>query len=270
MYLGIDIGGTKTLLAVFDEGGAILERFKFPTSRQYSEFLAQLTQALAKLEHSGFSVAAIAAPGALDRSKDIVTVLGNLPWKNVALRSDIATILNCQAFIENDAKLAAIYEAALHPESQKVLYITVSTGIGVALVSSGKINLDMSDLGGATIMLEHGDKVVPWESFGSGRAIFEKYGKIAAEITDPKAWQDIADNIAIGLIDLIALANPDLVIIGGGVGSHFEKYSKQLIEKLRSYENPLLKIPPVIKATHAEEAVIYGCYRLIMQKQEVK
>ncbi len=42
MYLAIDIGGTKTLLAVFNREGKIVEQLKTPTDHNYDNFLKDL------------------------------------------------------------------------------------------------------------------------------------------------------------------------------------------------------------------------------------
>ncbi|MDZ7785804.1 MAG: ROK family protein [Candidatus Saccharibacteria bacterium] len=68
--------------------------------------------------------------------------------------------------------------------------------------------------------------------------------------------------IAIGLIDVIATLTPEVIIFGGGVGAHFDKYQDRLMEELKIYENPLLTLPKIIQATRPEEAVVYGCYEL--------
>ena len=56
------------------------------------------------------------------------------------------------------------------------------------------------------------------------------------------------------------------MIIGGGVGSHFEKFSAPLNDEMKKLELPMVNIPPIIKAKRAEEAVVYGCYDYINQK----
>src|ERR1019366_6860098 len=104
------------------------------------------------------------------------------------------------------------------------------------------------------ILLEHEGKLQRWEHFASGKAISLKYHQQASEITDSIIWYEIAKNIALGLIDLIALYNPNVVIIGGGVGAHFEKFSKKLGDELKIYQNSMIEIPPIIKAKDAEEA----------------
>lgn len=46
MYLGIDVGGTKTLVASLDDSGVILAQQKFPTPQDYQEFLAELSPSI--------------------------------------------------------------------------------------------------------------------------------------------------------------------------------------------------------------------------------
>ena len=50
MYLGIDIGGTKTLVALFAKSGDIKIQFKFPTPDTYSDFLTELQKTIAKFD----------------------------------------------------------------------------------------------------------------------------------------------------------------------------------------------------------------------------
>ena len=92
----------------------------------------------------------------------------------------------------------------------------------------------------------------------------KKHGKLASEIdeSDTAAWYTISRNIAIGLIDVVATLTPDVIIFGGGVGAHFDKFKDRLLEELKIYENPLLTLPDLVKATHPEEAVVYGCYEM--------
>ena len=47
MIGAVDIGGTKTLVAVFDDSGEIIEQEKFSTSQNYNEFLQNLQSVVA-------------------------------------------------------------------------------------------------------------------------------------------------------------------------------------------------------------------------------
>ena len=109
------------------------------------------------------------------------------------------------------------------------------------------------------IMLEHEGKFVTWESFASGKAIYNKYGKLASEIDDAETWNTIALNIAKGMMVHTPILRPEIVIIGGGVGTHFSKFSTELLRILNEHMEPMY-VPTIVQAVHPEEAVIYGCY----------
>jgi predicted NBD/HSP70 family sugar kinase len=47
MILGIDVGGTKTLLGMFDAEGVLTDSVKFPTPSEYDDFLSELHTNLA-------------------------------------------------------------------------------------------------------------------------------------------------------------------------------------------------------------------------------
>jgi predicted NBD/HSP70 family sugar kinase len=263
MYGAVDIGGTKTLIAVFDKNGKLTEQLKFPTPRDYTTFVKELAASVAKLSTKDFQRTVVAIPGTPDRKHGIGIVFGNLPWANVSIEEDAEKVFKCPVSIENDAKLAALSEAIqLRGEFKKVLYITVSTGIGGGLVINGKIDPDFHDIEPGQMILEHNGRFQQWEDFASGSAIYAKYGKKASEITDASAWYAITRNLAVGLNTLIATLDPDVIVIGGGVGSHLEKFQDRLVEQLKIYENPMTPVPPIRKAKNAEQAVIYGCYEL--------
>lgn len=264
MYVGIDIGGTKTLVAALDDHGVIKERVKFPTPKKYSDFIAELAKTLEGMKHKDFKAGAVAIPAVtIDRIRGIGVNFGNLPWQDVAIRDDVETLTNCPITIENDAKLGGLSESLLLAHKyRKVLYVTVSTGIGLALVVDNVIDSNVLDGGGRTILLEHQGKMVPWESFASGHAIVERYGKRASDINDEATWKKITRDLSLGLIELIAVTEPDVIIIGGSVGTYFDKYGNLLDDALQKYHLPLATIPPVIGAQRAEDAVVYGCYDL--------
>jgi len=263
MFGAIDIGGTKTLLSTFDESGKLTENIRFETPKNYIEFIKEVESQSVNIDISKLKVMSVAIPGLLNKIKGIGIAFGNLPWENIPIKKDVEKIFKCPVLIENDAKLAGLSEAIeLKKKYHKVLYITVSTGIGGGLIIDNKIDPDFDTMEVGHMLFEHDGKLQEWEKFASGRAIVAKFGKPAKDITDKKDWYIIAHNIAVGLIDLIATLTPDVIIIGGGVGSHFEKFEDRLNEDLKIYESNLLTIPPILKAQNAEQAVIYGGYYL--------
>lgn len=252
-------------MATFDQHGNIKETNKFKTPVDYIDFINILASSVAKLSTTNFKAACVAAPGRINRKHGVAIAFGNLPWKNVPLARDVERIANCPTLIDNDANLAGLSEANLLNGYERVLYITISTGIGTGLITKGIIDPEHADSEGGAILLEHKGKNQKWESFASGKAIVATYGKLAGEINDEATWKLISSDIAKGMSNLIAILQPDVIIIGGGVGTHFKKYEKTLQKALKKYETPLTPIPPVKGAKRPEDAVVYGCYELIRQ-----
>jgi fructokinase len=270
MYLGIDIGGTKTLLARFTRDGGLQETLKFPTPKDYVEFKKELANNVARITTKPWAMAAVAGPGKVDHDKGEVEVFGNLKWTHTPLIATVKAIAGCEVLLENDAKLAGLSEARLlKPIPHKVLYLTVSTGIGGAIIVDGKLDKDLSDAEVGWMLHERDGKIVTWESFASGKAIVKRFGKRASDITDPHVWKLISHDIALGLIDVNAIIQPNIVIIGGGVGTYFAKFKKPLNDELKKYESPLVKTPRVIGAKNPEQAVIFGCYQLMKDHMKV-
>ncbi|MDB5185465.1 MAG: hypothetical protein JWN38_1273 [Candidatus Saccharibacteria bacterium] len=262
MYLGVDIGGTKTLLAVLNNDGVIRESRKFPTPKTYDNFLLELRHAALQLEHREFRAAGVAVPGVLDRRHGRIRNLGNLGWKNENILADCEKIFDCPVVIENDANLGALSESKLQPADKKILYITISTGIGTGVTYDRQLVPALLDIEGGNIELPFRNQLRVWEDFASGRAIYQHFGKKAADITDPAAWKYIARNLALGFFENIAVVQPDLIIIGGSIGTYYDRYHKFLADELKKYETPMVPLPRIIQAKRPEEAVVYGCYDL--------
>lgn len=262
MYLGVDIGGTKTLVAALSDNGEMAASVKFATPENYDEFLRELKKVLRELPFDDFRAGCVAAPGTIDRSRGVFEHGGNLHWMNVPLQHDVERLTHCPMLIENDANLAGLSEAMLLQKQQKVLYITVSTGIGTGFIVNQRIDPSLADSEGGELMLQRGDQVLQWESFASGKAITKRYGKRASEITDPATWKAISKDLAIGIIDLLAVTQPDTIVIGGGVGNYLERFHDLLVAQLKRFETPMVPIPPIVKAQRPDQCVIYGCYDL--------
>lgn len=260
------MGGTKTLLAVFSPEGQILKQAKLATPKKYNEFLSELKNALPEFEEYHFTAGCCALPGRIDRKNGVGVRLGNLAWQNVPIKDDLESILgSIRVFIENDAKLAGLSEALNHKEYKKVVYLTISTGIGIGIIINGKIDPDLADSEVGNMLLEHNGKLQKWEDFASGRAFKERYGKLASETENPKIWSEYVDSLVVGFDATLAAFQPEIVIVGGGVGAHFDKFGSLLIDRLKKLTNKMVPIPPIVQAKRPEEAVIYGCYDFIRQ-----
>ncbi len=270
MIGAVDIGGTKTLIAVFDDAGTLTEQIKFATPTEYENFKIELATNVAKLATKEFEHIVVAAPGKINRNTGVVEAFGNLDWVDVPIQAEVSEVFGQKVLLENDARLAGLSEGLLlYPKYRKTLYVTISTGIGSGYVIDGKLDPDFLDMEVGQMLFEYEGKLRDWEDFASGKAFQAKFGHRVSETKadDSKAWYWFARNIAIGLSNLSATLTPDAIVIGGGAGAHLEKFQDRLTEELKIYHNPMIFVPPVLPAQRPEEAVIYGCYAYARQQR---
>ncbi|HEX9594986.1 MAG TPA: ROK family protein [Candidatus Saccharimonadales bacterium] len=265
MYIGVDIGGTKTLIALLNSAGKILKHQKYPTDERFGDFAKDLVHALREdFMTDEVEGIAIAAPGQIDYQSGEGKIFGNLPWHNVPLASVVKEAFNVPVIVENDANAAAIAEArSLDKPASIAVYVTISTGIGTGIVLDGKLDEHFRRSEGGWMHFEHKGEIMIWEKFASGLALYERYGKYARELEDEDAWQEVAYNIALGLSNIATLLTPEVIIIGGSIGQYLPKYQKYLEESMDKLKEKMYDLPRLVQAKHPEEAVVYGCYEML-------
>jgi predicted NBD/HSP70 family sugar kinase len=262
MIIAVDTGGTKTLVAAFSKSGAIIASTKFPTPIDQLEYVGHLVETIRNLCKDTLpEIISVALPDI--KSTSLVPVFSNLPWTNFdvikALRPFFPTSI--RIIVANDAKLGGLGEVrSMLIAPKRALYVTISTGIGTGFVVNGKLSKDLASAEGGHIILEHDGVFQIWEQFASGKAIYTTYGKLAQDIHSKHAWREINKRFLSGFLVLIPVLEPDMIIIGGSIGVHFEKYGTTLEALVNEKLSPTTKRPKFIQASHPEQAVIYGCY----------
>ena len=261
MLVAVDTGGTKTLVASFLEDGRIGEQFKFPTPRTTSEWTTTLKDVLeSHFGNETIDAIVVAMPGIVKNG--VAVWCNNLKWANFDVASTLEGVLGgAPLFVENDANLAGLAETRQLKEIPKLaLYVTISTGIGSGIITEGIINPDLRHSEAGRSLVEFDGVVREWESFASGKAIHKAYGKYARDITSKRIWHNIADRISRGFLAVIPILQPDIIIIGGSIGTYFEHFGKDLHGLLKEHLPAHIPAPKIIQAKHPELAVIYGCY----------
>lgn len=272
-YLGIDVGGTKTLIVVFDGDGNITGQEKIATSQDYKDFLNKVEEVVAKISTNTNVACGLATPGIVNRDDGTVHSFGaNINWKDKNVVKDISKITgDIPVLIENDAKAAGLAEAgALAGRYESVLYLTVSTGIGGAFLNNGQLVKEVRDSEMGHIQLQYEGKTQTWESFASGKAIVERYGKRASDITDEKSWQEIGERIGYGLAVCCDIMQPEAVVFGGGAGQYADKFKGYTSAYLDKYLLPTIRRPVLLAPKYADNSAIHGCFLLLRQHGLVK
>jgi glucokinase len=253
--VAVDIGGTTLKGAVFDRDGHVLAVRTRPTfgvhgraADSVSDLIRQLLDLMRGQDRCPAAVGA-ASPGMVDTRRGVVISAVNLDWAGLPLRARLQEEFALPVALEHDARAAALGEQAARaggPDAaspgplRDFAFIPIGTGIAAAIVTGGRL------VDGATGSAgEFGHiPVVPGgrpcacgqlgciEAYASGPAIEARYtelgggrrsaGQIAASAgQDERAgrvWASAVDALAAGLVALVALTDPAVVIIGGGVG----------------------------------------------------
>lgn len=141
--LAIDVGGTKTLVAVFEDDSvkpSEVDRFPTDPYAGLENFITRLSKVCAKyVDPSNVRYWGLCTAGAVDVSTGRLIWSPNLGWKDVNLYERLSQLFGNQGIVENDCNAAAYGEWSARPGIDSLVYITVSTGIGMGIVSSGRI-----------------------------------------------------------------------------------------------------------------------------------
>ena len=261
MIVVIDTGGTKTLISSFGRNGKMGESIKLPTPSDPKEYVRLVKEVIRNTYNNGeVEVIVLALPGII--KKGVAVWCNTLGWSNFNAAKEFNDLLpGVPLLVENDANLAGLAETrALNPVPVSSLYITISTGIGSGICTNGDIDpgLRLSEAGRA--LVEYKGRVQSWEDFASGHAITKIYKKFARDITSKRTWRQISDRISRGFLAVIPIIQPDIIIIGGSVGTYFDKFGDTLKSILVADLPKHIPCPKIVRAQHPEEAVIYGCY----------
>ncbi len=260
MIIAVDVGGTKTLVGSFQGERQVVNEERFPTPHDERAFLRQLQATLQHFDANNAQAICIAVPGIINRDGTVLRC-ANLPWVNFPLQKLLTAAFGCPIFINNDARLAGLAEANSLPEIPPLcVYVTVSTGIGTGIITHGRLDPALANSEGGHMILQTSGGFRGWETFASGHAIRDEFGKLAADIHDQTDWQIIVDELAIGFQALIPLLQPDVIVIGGSVGMYFERFGSLLVETLTHRLTSYIDVPQIVQAKHPDEAVVYGCY----------
>lgn len=262
MYIGIDIGGSKILVVAGDSRHHILRQAKVETPETAAQGMIEIVHLVEQVA-AGEKVTAIgvAAPGPIDRKRGRLfdTPPRNLTWGPVDIGPQLTNHFHAPVTVEHDAAAGALAEAVIGAAKGKanVLYMTISTGVGIGVVTDGEVYHGLHDTEAATIVVSEGRTSQEFEEVVSGRALKRRFGKYGYQITDPKIWDTYSKDLAVGLHDLITILSPEIVVIGGGVGVHLDRFHDFLVTHLEERKR-LYPLPPIVSAKYVETGTVQG------------
>ena len=155
---GVDIGGTTVKLGLFDESGAVLDKWEIPTAKENGgeKILPDVAQSIrAKIEEKGIAVSDVAgigvgAPGAVDEQGTMVKGAVNLGWSRLNIPDELHKYLDVPVKAANDANVAAFGEMWQGGGKgyRNLVAVTLGTGVGGGIIVEGKILTGATGAGG--------------------------------------------------------------------------------------------------------------------------
>ena len=150
LLLGIDIGGTKAVVALGHANGEILAESRrehwtsgaWPTDLERLEAQSRELLGAAGVREDELDGLGLSAPGPLNPETGIVVEAPNLPgWRQVPVAERIGAAFGVPCRLENDANAAALAEwrFGAGQGSAHMLYLTMSTGVGGGLILNGEL-----------------------------------------------------------------------------------------------------------------------------------
>ena len=228
-YLGVDLGGTRMRLAIFDESGRIKHKNATQTDPEHPECLVEAMRSLLGDTPLRIERAVVGVPGPISYRDGVPLKLPNLPkWEGRLSAREMEGNLGLPVELANDADLAALgeYRFGAGRGVSDMLYVTSSTGVGAGVIVGGRL------LRGRWSMAEAGHMVIDWKTgetvewLGSGSALARLSGVdgpaldkliLAGDARAAAVFASVAEAFAVGVHNLVHCFMPERVVIGGGV-----------------------------------------------------
>ncbi|MDQ2662863.1 MAG: ROK family protein [Candidatus Eremiobacteraeota bacterium] len=257
--IGVDLGGSHVGAAVVSEDGVIASQHELDIEDHNFDAVIAAVEAVVKsalADTKNVVGIGLGSPGNLDPKTGTVLYSPNFGWKDAPLGERLRSAVQVPVFIANDARCATLgeYTFGTGLGTKNFALLTLGTGIGGGIVGEGRIllgnRLGAGEMGHHQIRPSDGficgcGKIGCFEAQASGTGLIRhafalqpsfprsdlvrKRDKIgskpirkAAQAGDGHAlaaWQNFCDDLAIGLANIIAFVNPEVIAIGGGVSS---------------------------------------------------
>jgi glucokinase len=257
--IGVDLGGSHVAAAVVSEDGAIQSQHELDIEDRSFEAVMIAVQSVVKSAlGSAKDVVGVGlgSPGNIDPKTGTVLYSPNLAWKDAPLGERLRAAVKLPVFIANDARCATLgeYSFGSGRGTKNFALVTLGTGIGGGIVGEGRLllgkHLGAGEMGHHQIRPTDGfvcgcGKIGCFEAQASGTGLLrhayavqpsfprsdllkkpQKLGskaiRKAAQAGDGHAlaaWKNFCGDLAIGLANIVAFLNPEVIAIGGGVSS---------------------------------------------------
>jgi predicted NBD/HSP70 family sugar kinase len=279
-YILLDIGDTKTRVAITQDLKTIDTSIRFDTPANYTDAISKIASEAKKLTgKTPIRGVGCGMRGVLDEEKSgIVRDPGGAlsSWEDESITGDLKKELGSEVYLENDAAIAGMGEA-LYGAGQGhdiMVYLAVGTGVGGAKIEEGMVD-DYAhgfEPGHQILDIDHtilGEDVEPTlENLVSGTAVEKRMGMKPYDIPqDDAIWDQLAVYLAHGLRNSILYWSPDAIVLGGSmIVGNPRILLNDIIMHTNTVMGDIVDVPIILDATLGDEGGLYGAMALLSQK----
>lgn len=288
-YAAIDIGGTNSRFAIIKDN-KIIFRESFPTilsnpQESFKPLINLINEH--KIDYLG-----ICLPGVANFDEGIIISGANIPnWVGFNVRDFIKENTNVKDIVfENDANAMtyAVHKFYNRTKKDVTQFFTISTGLGAGLIYKDEIysgfsfqGLEIAFMPAAFNKEENHLSTGSCEYFSSGSGIEKRALKIlnksltTKEVFDlynndekaKKIIDDAIETLGSTLAIVIAVVNPNLVVIGGSVARHNKWYIDKSIEWAKKNSLPSqFNVIEFLDDPYGDDCALYGIDALSKNK----
>ncbi|HEX4704957.1 MAG TPA: ROK family protein [Pseudonocardiaceae bacterium] len=291
--LGIDIGRELIRVAVADLAGRFVTKLDTRNRARSANALVRSVRESTEhaLEQAGLRrddlvATVVGSPGVLNMRSRSFGHVPNLPgWERKGLLDDLETALGPGLVVENDANLAAIgeYRSGAAQGVGTFVLLTVGTGIGMGIVVDGTLFRGAHGAAGEVGYLPYGWPTdgIPDNGYAKPRQGMLEAAAAARSIVEIAAANgcgartarevfrlaregdgcalhavhEEAGRLAFVVAAAAAVIDPELVVLGGGVGTNTDLLQEPM-ERMLGKTTPL--VPRIVTGQLGEDAVLAG------------
>ncbi|HVD60744.1 MAG TPA: ROK family protein, partial [Gemmatimonadaceae bacterium] len=271
LVIAVDVRLSMTYLMLSDFGGRAIAMDSFETITQPNKLARKLGKRIVSMldQHNAADRCegiGLVVPGMVDRETGRVIRAPQLGWRDVEIRETLTAATGLHVQIENAPIAAALARIWLNADEEKApqnfIYVTVSDGVGAAIVSHGEVVRGANDAAG-----EFGHVAINpdkpecmcgsrgcLEAYTSNLATIARYlghefsPKVAREIVAPSgvsigdviarwrqgdgkarhALEETARYLAVGLSGMVNAINPAMFFVGGEITESWELFAPRI------------------------------------------
>jgi glucokinase len=257
--LGLDVGGTVMKGLVVDATGRALRREQRATP--VSDGPAAVVDAIRAFATdlcagSGVAAVGLAVPGLVDPMAGLAHYATNLGWQDVPLAALLEDDLGLPVRVDHDVRTAGLAEAELGAARgcRDYVFVAIGTGVAAAACVGGAMLAGRSGAAGELGHIPIYPDGLPCacgqrgclEAYASAAAIGRRYARRTGEALDAAAvagrldadpvaaevWAEAAVALGIALATYTLIADPELIVLGGGLASAGEALVTPVVKEL--------------------------------------